>query len=222
MSHGHAPQRHRPRHLALAALAGALATVALFRAPWFAAVPALMAPPWVPFDLRFVLPTLSFVAAYALGSYTRWPAPAIALPLVATTSALAAHAHASALLDFVGIAWAAPGVRISLLGLAASLASVLTSLLVALEVAQARFLHLAGEAGVPKDELGPAREAGEQLTERALTTSAIGASVLALAVRIVDQFLGDTSLPLPELFALAVVLAVGAVLTGWRARRTTT
>lgn len=208
----------RSKPFLLAGVAGLLATVALWRAPWWAGVPMLLYPPYIPIDLRLVLPALVFVAAHGLAQRSRWPSPAVGLPLVAVLTAAIAHLHASAVLDFVGIGWAEPGVRIDLFSLGASLASLLIALAVGLGEARDRFGREMGHRGLPEAQLEAAGAAGSQLIEASLATAGLGAAVLGLALRILDQFLGGRALPVPELFALAVVLALGFVWLGLRAR----
>lgn len=215
-------QRSTPRvsgrHVALTALAGLLATIALWRAPWWSAVPPLLYPPWVPVDLRLLLPTLSFVSTLYLAAYTRWPAPAAGVPGLAVMTATAAHLHASAALAFGGIPWAQPGVRIDLVGMAGSLGMLLLALLVGLEIARDRLTQDLATKGLPEDDRQLVTERGGDLALTSVTIAGIATAILALALRIGDQFLGGERLPVPELFALGIVLALGAVFLGWRAR----
>lgn len=206
------------RHAALTALAGALATVALWRAPWWAGVPPLLYPPWIPVDLRLVLPTFGFLSTLYLTAYTRWPAPAAGVPGVAVLAATTAHLHASAALAFAGVPWAQPGARIDLVALAGSLGAILVALLVGLEIARDRLTADLADQGLPEDERRIVTEHGGDLALTSVTIAGLGAAVLALALRIGDQFFGGQRLPVPEIFALALVLALGAVFLGWRGR----
>ncbi len=209
------------RHAGLAALAGLLATLALWRAPWWAAVPPLMYPPWIPIDLRLLLPTLSFVSTLYLTAYMRWPAPAAGLPGLAVGTAMAAHLHASAALAFGdALPWAQPGIRIDLIGLAGSLGMVLLALLIGLETARDRLAADLAAKGLAEVDRERVVEHGGHLALTSITVAGTAAAILALALRIGDQLLGGQRLPVPELFALGIVLALGAVFLGWRARPT--
>ncbi len=207
------------RHVGLTALAGIFATLALWRAPWWGAVPPLLYPPYIPIDLRLILPTLSFVSALYLTAYASWPAPAAGVPGVAVLTATGAHLHASAALAFAGVPWAQPGVRIDLIGLAGSLGMLLLALLVGLEIARDRLtVELAGK-GLAEEDRRIVEEYGSQLATTSIAIAGLAGAILALTLRIGDQFLGRERLPVPELFALGIVLALGAVFLGWRGRR---
>lgn len=203
------------RHVALAAFAGALATFALLQSPIFGNVPPIV-PPYVPIDLRIVLLPITFALTQALAPSLDWPGRGVATLGLAVSTAVAAHVHASAALDFVGLPWAAPGTRVDLIGLGASLGSILSALVVTLETGRDRFSVRLRERGVPEAEIETARELGDQLIASSLTTAGLAIAVLALALRIVDRFVGGESLPIPEVLALALVLGLGAVLLGVR------
>lgn len=208
------------RHVGLTALAGVLATLALWRAPWWGAVPPLLYPPYIPIDLRLVLPTLSFVSALYLTAYASWPAPAAGIPGMAVLTATTAHLHASAALSFAeGIPWAQPGVRIDLIGLAGSLGMLLLALLVGLEIARDRLTDRLADKGVTEEDRRVVEAHGSQLATTSIAIAGLAGAILALTLRIADQFLGRQRLPVPELFALGIVLALGAVFLGWRGRR---
>lgn len=206
------------RHYGLALGAGALATMATLLSPLGAGVPPLVIP-WIYLawlDLRFVLLPAAFVWTLFIGSRARWPGPATALVGIAVLTAIPAHIHASAVLDYVGVGFAEPGARVDLVALAASVGSILVALYVALDLARERFAVATTRAGVPEDEVAKATARADELSQTALTTAAMAVAVLALLLRIGDQFTGRERLPLPEIFALAVVLGIGALLVNLR------
>jgi hypothetical protein len=200
--------------MGLAALAGVLSTIGLLASPIGAAVPPLV-PPKVPIDLRFVSLPLTYVLTLVVGANTRWPGPPAGVLTLALGSALTANLHSSASLAYTGVDWADEG-RIDLVALFATVAAVLLALLIALELARERFVRAAVRAGVPEEEANAARSRGTALIQGSLATSALAVAVLAFVARIVIEFSGERRLPLPEVFALAVVLAVAAVMMGVR------
>lgn len=205
------------RHVGLAALAGVFATLAALRSPILGTMPPIVVP-YVPLDLRFVVLPATFALAQAIAPQMGWPGRATVTLGLAVFSAIAAHIHASAALAFAGVGWAEPGTRIGLVGLGASLASVLAALAITLETGRDRLASQLADRGLPVEEIDQARGHGSALVSEALATAAVAVAVLALGLRIADQFVGGGSLPLPEIFALAVVLGLGAVLLGVRGR----
>lgn len=200
------------RHLVLAAGSGALATVAFLLSPIGQGLPPLVLP-WVPLlDLRLLLLPALFPWALFVASRARWPSPATSIVATALAAASASHVHASAALDYIGVGWAEPGARVNLVALAGSVGSLLVALHIALDLAGARFASSASKLGVPEEELTRARERGAALSQNALVTAGLAVAVLALLLRIVDQFTGRERLPLAEVLALALVLGVGALL----------
>lgn len=202
------------RHLGFAALAGVLATIGFLASPMGQAIPPLV-PPRVPIDLRFVTLPVTFALTLVVGSNTRWPGPPAGVLALAIGNAVASNLHSSASLAYTGVAWANEG-RIDLVALLASVGAVLLALLIALELGQERFARAVTKAGVPEEETRNARARGTVLIQGSLTTAAIAVAGLALAARIVLEWSGDKRLPLPEVFALAVVLGVAAVMLGVR------
>ncbi len=209
------------RHTGLAALSGVLATVALLISPIVGTLPPIV-PPYLPIDLRLVTAPILFTATYLFTSRARWPTSATSLVALALASAIGAHIHASAALSFAGVEWAQPGTRINPIAMAFSVGSVLLALVIALERASDRFAEVAQARGLPTEEIAQARKRGDRLRQEALTTAGISIVALSLVLRIVDQISGGQELPLNEVFALAVILGLGAVLIGFGKGQATT
>lgn len=205
------------RHVGLAALAGALATLAAFRSPILGTLPPIV-PPYFPIDLRWVGLPLFYAIVQAITPRLGWPGRATITLGLAVFSALVAHVHASAALAFAGVGWAQPGIRVDLLGFAATIGSLVTALAITLETGRDRFLARLVDRGMLDAQTDAARDRADGILSSTLTSATIAIAVLALALRIMDQFLGGNSLPLPDVIALGVVLALGAILLGVRGR----
>lgn len=210
--------RPRGEHVAYAAGSGALATLALLVSPLGSQLPPLFLPwAWVGWiDLRLVALPFTFTWTFLLASRARWPGPATALVGVALASALPAHLHASAVLDYIGADLAQPGSRVNLLSFAASVGSILLALHVALDLARTRFLDTVRSAGVAEEQLDKADGRARSLATQAMTTAALAVVVLAFVLRVGDALTGRQRIPLAEVVALGLVLAIGAVLLGVR------
>lgn len=207
----------RLQAIALALLAGVLATIAALRSPILGGVPPIVLP-YVPIDLRLLLLPALFAGTEAMAPFLGWPGRAVATLGAAVFSGLLAHLHVSAALSFAGTPWAVSGTRIDLVGFGATLGSVLSALAITLETARGSVREEAIDRGIPEDELGLVDELGGHVMQAALTTSGLAIAVLAITVRIADTFLAGGSVPLAGLAALALVLALGAVLVGIQGR----
>lgn len=207
----------RGRHVALAALAGALATVAATQSPILAALPPLV-PPYVALDLRFMILPGAFALSEAVLGRQDGAAGGVATLVPATGAAVANHVHASATLAFAGTPWATSGVGANPLALAATGASVLVALAVTFETGRERFALEARARGVADEQIDRAREVAGRLTRSSLATAAAGLAVLGLGLRLADRLVAGTAIPLHEVAALALVLGLGAVYAGLTGR----
>lgn len=205
-------------HVGLAAGAGVLATIAALTSPILGSTPPIV-PPYLPIDLRLVGLPFFFALTQALAPRMGWPGRATATLGLAVFAGITAHVHTSAALSYAGVAWASPGTHVDLVGIAATIGSILLALVIALETGQARLTRSLDRRGLPADEVETARAHGDRLKRTALTTAGFAIAVLALTVRIAGTFLGGNSLPMADIVALAVVLGLGAVLVGVQGRQ---
>lgn len=210
-----ADRTERARGVALAVAAGALAMVAAARSPLAAGVPPLV-PPYVPLDLRFVTLPALFGASEALAGHRRDALGDVATLAPAVLAATLTQVHASALLAFAGNPIAAPGTFVDPLGFGAAAASVLVALAVTFRRAGDRFAEELDDRGVPTDQVDRAQATGEALARSGLVTAAGALVVLGLGLRAATRLLAGAALPLHEVVALALVLALGAVYAGYQ------
>lgn len=199
--------------VAAAALAGLIATLGLLVSPLGGALPPIV-PPYVPVDLRWLVLPIAFAGLQGAAEHLAWPAPATTVLGAGLMAALAANVHASQVLSFLGVGWARPGPRIDLLALAAGIAVVCLGLWIAFDVAHERFRDQLVERGLDPGGLdGVSRRARAQ-ARQALALAGLATAGLALAIRLLGRGLGGAAIPLPELGAILLVLAAGALLVG--------
>lgn len=203
----------RARRVAMAAVSGAGATLAAFFNPFVVGLPPIVLP-YVPLDVRFVFLPVLFAILQALAPYMGWPARGVATLGPATLLAVANHFHTSTLFAFAGAPWALPGASVNLIALAGTGISLLSGLAVTFEVGRERFAERALERGIPEAQVDLARTTGDRITRESLVTVAGALAVLGLGLSLVGRLVQGAALPLHEVGALAVALALGAVYIG--------
>ncbi|PSG97912.1 hypothetical protein BRD56_02980 [Thermoplasmatales archaeon SW_10_69_26] len=203
----------RLHRIAVAALVGVLATAGLLFSPLVAGMPPVR-PAYVPIDIRWIALPAVFAVLQLVAEGLAWPAPATVLLAASLGAAIGANLHTSQVLAFLGVPWARPGPAIDLLSLAGSLAALGLSLGVAFDVAHERFREDLLERGITEEALAPVTETARGQARAAIAVGVLAVAGLALAIRLVGRVLGGTSLPLPELAAIGLVLGAGALLLG--------
>lgn len=207
----------RARRVGMAAASGAAATLAAFFNPFLAGMPPIILP-YVPLDVRFLALPVLFASLQAMAPYMGWPARGVATLGPATLVAIGNHFHTSTLFFVGGAPWALPGASVHLPGLAGTTLSLLLALAVTFEVGRERFAERALERGLPETQVDLARTAADRLARRSIVTVAGALVVLGLGLRLLGRLVQGTALPLYEVGALALSLAVGAVYIGLQER----
>lgn len=201
------------RRVGLAALAGLLATIALLLSPLLGNLPPLV-PPYVPIDLRFVVLPALFALLQGASEHVTWPGQATTLLGATVLVSVSANVHASEVLAYLGVPWAQGGTAVDLGALAASLAAVLVGLGVAFDAAHERLCRQLRERGLPEERLAPATRLATRQARDAIAVAGLAAAGLAVLVRLLDTALGGRAAPFPQLAAILLVVAAGALLLG--------
>lgn len=201
--------------LAPAVLAGVATAAALLGSPWWSGLPPLPAP-HVPLDLRYVAVLGLVPAAHAGGRLLPWPGPGLAAPAAALLAGILAHLPASTVLAASGIAGARSGLDPDPVGLAASLAALLLALAAGLEATRHRVRSRLEGRGLPREEARTAAAGARGLARSGLLAAGLVSGLLAAAVVAAGGLLRGRTLPLPEVVAALVVVAVALVVADWR------
>lgn len=196
-----------------AALAGTAATLALIASPLFASLGPILVP-YVPIDVRWVVLPAAFALLQLVSEHVRWPAPATGTLAAGATSAVLANLHASQVLTFLGVGWAQPGMQVDLLALAASLAALGLGLWIAFDAARERFNRQIVDRGLAPADVEPTSRWARSRARETIAVAGVAVAVLALVVRLSGGLVGATSMPLPGLAAIGLVLALGALMLG--------
>lgn len=203
----------RLERIGAAALAGTAATLALLASAIVAALPPIFVP-YVPLDLRWVALPVAFPLLQLVSEHVRWPAPATGTLAAGTTSIVLANLHASQVLTYLGVAWAQPGMHVDLLALAASLAVVGLGLWIAFDAAHERFREQMVTRGLAPADVEPISRWARSRARETIAVAGVAVAALALLVRLSGRVVGGTSVPLPGLAAIGLVLALGALMLG--------
>lgn len=203
------------RWLAFGVLAGGLSVLGLARSSWWALVPPVLVP-YVPVDLRVLVPFIFVAGAAGASRWLPWPGPGLVPAGAAVSAALVARLPASSVLAAAGWPGARGGLDVAPLGLAASLAAVLVALHMGLEAA---WRHAAGRLqarGLPREEARLLARRGRDLARSGTLAAGIVAGGLAAVLPLARGLVGGRTLPLPEVVGVLLVLAVAVVVADWR------
>lgn len=201
------------KRLGLASLAGLLVSVALLVSPLLGQLPPLFVP-YVPIDLRFVILPATFALLQLGSEHLAWPTPATSILGTSVLAAIAANLHASEVLAYLGVAWARGGAQVDLATFAPSLAAVLVALWIAFDAAHDRFCASLVDRGVDEALLDPVTRVARGRAREAVAVAGLAAAGLGLVLGLAGTVLAGRSLPFPELVAIGMVLAAGALLLG--------
>lgn len=202
----------RLQRTAAAALAGLTSTLAVLSSPLVAVPPVV--PPYVPIDVRWLALPIGFALVQFAAEGLAWPGPATTVLGLTVLAGVGANLHASQVLAFLGVPWASGGTAIPLVALAGSLAGICLGLWIAFDRAHERFREQAIERGVPVERLEAVTPTARATAREAIAVAALAVAGLGLTVRLAGRAVADTALPLPEVGAILVVLAAGALLLG--------
>lgn len=201
--------------LGLALLAGALLVVALARSPWWALVPPVTLP-YVPADLRVLVPVLLVAGVTAASRHLPWPAPGL-LPAAAILAvAVVTRLPTSTVLAASALPGSRPGLAVDAAGLAASAGAVLVGLHLGLEAARGRVRGDLEDRGVPEAEARAVAEDGRRLARESLAAAGLVAAGLTATLVLAGGLLRGETLPLAEVVGALLVLGVAAVAADWR------
>lgn len=209
----------RLQRVAVAALAGLAATLAVIVSPLLAGLGPIV-PPYVPIDLRWIALPLAFALVQFVSEFVAWPGPATSILGVSLMAVLGANLPASQVLSYLGVPWATPAPGLDLLVLAASLGAVSLGLWIAFDAAHERFREQMEERGLEASQLDPVTQRARAQARQAVAIGALAVAGLGLLVRLSGGALGGASVPLPELGAIGLVLALGALMVGLPRLRT--